>query len=74
MDEEVIVKFTAVKWPSGFDGPEAFDKKVRTVFMKDRDNVMFGYNDLKDILMAWLQDEMGACPASLDFCIAFERQ
>lgn len=72
MDEEVIIKFTEVKWPSNFDHPSVFDKRVRTVFLKDNDCVLFGYNDLKDILMAWLQDECGACPDSLDFSIEFE--
>ena len=71
MDEAVVVKFTNVKWPSSFDHPSAFDKKVRTVFLKDNDGVLFGYNDLKDILMAWLQDECGVCPDTLDFSIAF---
>ena len=71
MAEEVVIKFTEVKWPNGFDHPSAFDKKVRTVFLKDNDGVLFGYNDLKDILMAYLQDECGVCPDSLDFSIAF---
>lgn len=71
MAEEVIIKFTEVKWPSSFDHPSAFDKNVRTVFLKDNDGVLFGYNDLKDILMAYLQDDCGVCPDSLDFSIAF---
>ena len=71
MAEEVIIKFTEVKWPSNFDRPSTFDKQVRTEFLKDNDGVLFGYNDLKDILMAYLQDECGVCPDSLDFSIAF---
>ncbi len=72
MDEEVVVKFTDVKWPEGSSHPSVFEKKVRTVFLKDRDGVLFGYNDMKAVLMAWLQDETGACPDSLDFSLAFE--
>ena len=71
MAEEVIIKFTEVKWPSNFGHPSTFDKNVRTVFLKDNDGVLFGYNDLKDILMAYLQDECGVCPDTLDFSIAF---
>lgn len=71
MDEEVIIKFTDVKWPSNFDHPSTFDKRVRTVFLKNADGVLFGYNDLKDILMAYLQDEYDICPDDLDFSIAF---
>ena len=71
MAEEVIIKFTEVKWPSNFDHPSTFDKNVRTEFLKDNNGVLFGYNDLKDILMAYLQDECGVSPYSLDFSIAF---
>lgn len=71
MAKEVIIKFTEVKWPSNFDHPSAFDKRVRTVFLKDNDGALFGYNDMKDILMAYLQDECGMSPYSLDFSIAF---
>ena len=71
MAEEVIIKFTEVKWPSNFDHPSTFDKNVRTEFLKDNNGVLFGYNGLKDILMAYLQDECGVSPYSLDFSIAF---
>jgi len=71
MAEEAVIKFTKVKWPSNFDHPSTFDKHIRTEFLKNNDGVLFGYNDLKDILMAYLQDECGACPDSLDFSIAF---
>ena len=54
MAEEAVIKFNEVKWPSSFDHPSTFDKRVRTVFLKDNDGVLFGYNDMKDILMAYL--------------------
>ena len=71
MAEDVIVKFTEVKWPSNFGHPSTFDKCIRTAFLKDRDGVLFGHNDLKDILIAYLQDECCVSPCSLDFSIAF---
>ena len=63
----VQVDFTAVKWPN--DLPSSFTKQVRLEFLLDRDGKLFGYNDLKDILHAWLYDEFKVCPLSFDFCI-----
>lgn len=71
MNDVVNVKFNDVKWPNSFDGPKVFEKNIRTEFLKDRNGVLFGYNDLVDIFKAYLQDEFGECPDSLDFSIAF---
>ena len=66
----VNVKFSDVVWPASFAGPNTFDKDIRTEFLKDRNGILFGYNDLVDILKAYVQDEYGECPTSLDFSIS----
>ena len=66
----VIVKFKDVKWPK-FSLPSSFDKEVRCEFLIGEDGIMFGYNDLKDILAAYLQDEYNVVPLDFDFDIAF---
>lgn len=71
MADVVNVKFNDVKWPNGFDGPSIFEKNIRIVFLKDREGVLFGHNDLLDILKSYVQDEFDECPTSLDFSISF---
>ena len=71
MADVVNVKFNDVKWPIGYNGPVTFNKDIRTEFLKDREGVLFGYNDLVDIFKSYVQDEFGECPTSLDFSISF---
>ena len=61
------VVFYSVKWPSNFGGPSTFEMDIRCEFLYDKDGNMFGYNDLVDILKAYVQDEYGECPDSLSF-------
>lgn len=69
-NDELKISFIDVKWPAGHDHPAVFEKNIRCVFLKDNDGVMFGYNDMKDVLAAYLQDETGVCPDSFDFSIS----
>lgn len=62
------VKFTNVTWPK-FSLPTSFTKDIRKDFFYDKDGQMFGYNDLHDILEAYLHDEYNVVPLSFDFDI-----
>lgn len=63
----VHVKFHEVVWPDSFKSPTAFEKDIRVEFLKDKNGEVFGHDDLVDIFKAYLQDEMGECPNSLEF-------
>ena len=54
MIDVVNVKFNDVVWPVDFAGPNAFNKDIRTEFLKDQNGILFGYNDLVDILKAYV--------------------
>lgn len=63
----VHVKFHDIVWPNGFKGPTAFEKDIRTEFLKDKNGEVFEHDDLVDIFKAYLQDEVSECPNSLEF-------
>lgn len=64
----VNVHFKNVIWPTP-NLPNKFKKLIRCEFLMDNDNKIFNFNDLKDILKAWLYDEFKICPYDLDYCI-----
>lgn len=69
-NDVVTIKFTNVKWPK-LSLPNHLEKEVRCEFLIDQNGVLFGYNDLKDILAAYLHDEYNVVPLDFDFDIAF---
>ena len=69
-NDVVTIKFMDVKWPN-HSLPNHLEKEVRCEFLIDQNGVLFGYNDLKDILAAYLHDEYNVVPLDFDFDIAF---
>lgn len=61
------VVFHNITWPNEFNGPNSFDRMIRKCFMLDSHNEPFPTNDLKDIFIAYLQDEFKVCPIDLQF-------
>lgn len=64
----VNVNFWNVTWPK-LPLQSKFSKLVRCEFLLDREGNLFGKEELKDILAAWLYDEFNACPTDFDFLI-----
>ena len=64
----MCIKFIDVKW-SNISLPENFIKNIRKDFLVDKDGQLFDYNDLHDILAAYLHDEFGVVPLSFRFDI-----
>lgn len=64
----VNVEFTNVKFPNSTSAKN-FNKLVRYEFLLDANGELFLYGDMKDVLMAWLQDDIGECPIDFDFQI-----
>lgn len=64
----VNVEFRNVKVPNS-STVQNFNKLVRFEFLLQKDGTLFPHDDMKDILAAWLQDDIGECPIDFEFQI-----
>ena len=64
----VNIEFRNVKVPN-LSIVQNFNKLVRFEFLLQKDGILFPRDDMKDILTAWLHDDIGECPIDFEFQI-----